>query len=121
MKHLKLFEEIPIKYRPETKYKVGDYIFINIDAVKKHNNYKSFYEDEGFIPFGKIIDIDYKLVGNNKTLHPYTVVVIFEDVSRPQNQGLQLMCLREDEISRLLTQDEIDNYESKKEAFKYNL
>jgi hypothetical protein len=109
MKYLKNFEKLH-----ENKYKVGDYILINIDFIKKHNFYNTFYSDFT-VPFGRITDVDYIL------FNPYTVSIIYENAPMPDRSGIDAMCLRDDEIIRHLTPDEIDEFESKKTALKYNL
>lgn len=97
MKYLKKFEIYSEKLFPK-EYKIGDYILL--DNIK--------LEEEGYKcdGLGKIIKIF-----SRQLLYPY--LVLFDNNDQ--------LYLEEDKIVRLLTTEEIELYESKLEAIKYNL
>ena len=100
MKHLKNVEDT-VK---SLKYKEGDYILLDVEKIKE-NNIKFGYKDIIYDNCGEI----YAAYPTEK--YPY-VVLYYND-----NQ-IQII---EDEIIRLLNQDEINDFLIKKEAKKYNL
>ena len=118
MKYIKFFENNIVKY------KVDDYVLLDLEAMKRESEERrkemelrgafdwndtdededtEFYKDD--YKYGKIymvIDRDY---------NPYRVR-FYDGV---------IYDVTEDNIIRLLNDDEIEEYESKKEALKYNL
>ena len=106
MKHIKTFEEINT-----LKYKVGDYILIDIKKLKeKYKKWASVYE---------FPEKQAKIIGaNNSDKQPYIVPL-------GKTDDRNFFFLREDEIIRLLTPKEIKEYklniEIKKNVNKYNL
>ena len=102
MKYIKKFEN------SNTEYKVGDIVRVTIksqisDSTKKFVNFNT----------GEIISID-----NNKH-NPYPYEIDFID-NLPE-QTYSKFVLKKDEILRLATTEEIEIFNTKKEANKYNL
>jgi len=103
MKYIKTYEENK-KY---PKYNVGDYVLLSIKKIDK-NNIKYGNDDPISIPddsLAQIVGIDFNVD------YPYT--------SKFYNN--REFDLKPNEIIRLLTPEEIEEFEMKKEANKYNL
>jgi len=98
----KLFEDekIPI-------FNIEDYVLLDLDEMDKHNIEVKFNLDNH-----NYIDNMAKITRLNDAMY-YLYHIEFYD-------GNQVN-VREDEIIRLLTKDEIEEYETKKSALKYNL
>ena len=110
MKHLKTFEKFSLSDRihryPNDKYNKGDYILLNLVEINKEFNIvddnDNFNIDDLAIITDKFSDRfsnSYKAVFYDNT---------FLDV-------------REEQIKRLLTPEEIINFQAKKDGLKYNL
>lgn len=100
MKYIKLFES-KIK-----KYKVGDYVLIDVEKINRQNIKDHLSEEENY-PDGEKAKII------NDTPVDYDYKIIF-DTNRDYN-------ISEDEIIRYLSEDEILNFETNLTAKKYNI
>jgi hypothetical protein len=92
---------------------IGDYILLDIDEMNKHNNLK--YHSNTNYPDDMVLVTDLNN-GDGEVLEPdyvYFYRVEFYD-------GHEVN-VRKEEIIRLLTKEEIEEFESKKIAIKYNL
>jgi len=103
MKHLKIFEDL-YKF-----YNVGDFVYLDLIKINKNSNIYEFIDKTPTSPLAKIIecepDFDY----------PYAVEI-------PSNHNDCFnFDVAKDEILRLLTDDEIKDYNLKVTANKYNL
>lgn len=91
--------------------KVGDFIIIDLDEMDKHNVMKKF---EPYEYPDNIAKINVLNDGTGKLQdYEYFYNIIFYD-GKDVN-------VRREEIVRLATEDEIEEYETKKSARKYNL
>jgi len=99
MKFIKKFE----MYDEEQKYNVGDYILIDIDKINIYNKRHGYNDPDDDLAIIIIYDTHEEL--------PYTIK--FYNKSQ--------YSIREDEIVRLLTPDEIEQFKIKRDIKKYNL
>ena len=100
MKYIKTYEEL------EYKYKIGDYVLLDIDAIVGKNIFNNNLDPKD-IP--KEDKGEISLI-NKDLFYEYTVK-LFNDECGVDN----------DEIIRKLTPEEIEEYEIKKASLKYNL
>lgn len=109
MKYLKTFEK---KFQKKLKYNVNDYILIDIDEILRKNKEESI---AGSPPdnLAKIEKILNDTPGKDREGDWFPYDIIFFN-----NQNITI---RPEEIIRKLTDDEILEYESKKQGTKYNL
>jgi len=101
MKYLKYFES-------ELKYEIGDYILLNLDKIYSNNerDYNIEEEDQPDDSMAKIIGVD-----EDDDKFKFGIIFYTDREYR----------IREDEIERRLTPEEIEEFETKKSALKYNL
>jgi len=105
MKYLKKFEKI-------IYYNVGDYVLLDLERIKE-NTMEEFgslesHTAKSFLPDDLEGKIDYFHYQED---YPYGIK-LYND---------KLYDIKTNEISRLLTSEEIEEFETKKESFKYNL
>jgi len=106
MKKLKKFEDIKkFNNRYTGKYKIGDYILLNVEEIENNNKIWG-YLDVIYDNFGLITDIQ-----QDDSEIPY-IITFYNN---------EIIFVDEDEIKRLLTNDEKNIFLLKKETYKYNL
>lgn len=103
MKYLKLFEKIGKsgfeEYEEKQEFEEGDYVILT-----------SYY----FIKQGQVIKVK-KIEEDFSTYFFYIVEIAFAD------NDVGNLTLRNGEIDRLMTPEEIEEYEMKKNSIKYNI
>jgi hypothetical protein len=109
MKHIKLFEDWDMVHKPgKYKYKAGDYVIIdNSGDAKWHVNLcvKILDENSNQNRHDEKPNIDYYI----------------ETFLLDNHKMIERFWLYEDEIERLASAEEIDDYEMKINVNKYNL
>ena len=108
MKYLKKYEEI----NNSLIYKKGDYVVLNVDKINTNNK---FYDDPIMTDENKFGVIYYCQDFDNSFPYPYSIKTY---VSGEDSDGTNI---RDDEIERLMTPDEIDIFKMKEDANKFNI
>jgi hypothetical protein len=109
MKYLKTFEDVIIS-GITFKYNVGDYVLLSEEQMDK-NTEEDHTGPHGLQIFqGKIINIRLK---ENGEKYPYPYIVETYDNKQ--------CAIKDTEIIRKLTYDEIEIYKIKKQTTKYNI
>jgi len=106
MKHLKTYEYRMLKY-----YKKGDYISLNINKIKEENRKHDFtlIPSDNLAYIFNVDTIDGQV--DSRSVYPYHVLT---------SDNYKII-VKQDEISGLLTDDEIEEYETRKDIKTYNL
>jgi len=124
MKYIKTYDSINIiehhnflKPAHSSKYQVGDYVFLDVEAIKSYDIAEGvkgeFYDSYAIICYVNTLfsHRDTLTKGAVIDMHPYDVEY-YNDRSTS---------LKESEIIRKMTPEEIDIFNLKKEAHKYNI
>jgi len=116
MKYLKNFEDLS-----NSEYKAGDYVLLDLNKIKS-NNKNNDYEMDEVDEYGNPVPIDeYALIKDmtaelNNGLYLYNVTFYNYNNDEDNSYGVE-----SDEIIRKLNKNEIEEFNRKKDALKYNI
>ena len=116
MKYLKTFESLLY-----SDYKAGDYVLLDLIKIKSNNKDNDYEMDEvdeygNSIPIDEFALIKDKTVELNNGLYLYNVTFYNYNNDEDNSYGVE-----SDEIIRKLNKNEIEEFNRKKDALKYNI
>lgn len=109
--NFKIFENTKLLYKKD------DYVLLDLDQIEKNNKCENWFHimDMPDDNMAQISDIDI----NNLLNRPANVVTKLPYIVKFYNG--EIFTTKDDEIIRKLTDDEIEEYETKKDAKNFNL